>query len=193
MSLIELMVGVSVVSIMVMMAMPSLSGWSQNRQIRTTAASIQSGLQLARAEALRRNRDIRFQMLDGSSWQVVCDAVDTTLGDDGQERCPAAPVQTHSAQDGSVNAIITSTQTVATTGAAAASPVFAGNVTFTPLGRVASTSLPAGHLANYRVTNPVGGTCAPTGEMRCLSIVVSAAGQIRMCDPAIAAPDSRAC
>jgi hypothetical protein len=31
------------------------------------------------------------------------------------------------------------------------------------------------------------------GEMRCLAILVTTAGQIRMCDPAVAAPDPRAC
>ena len=31
------------------------------------------------------------------------------------------------------------------------------------------------------------------GEMRCLNIVVTSGGQIRMCDPAVASGDSRAC
>ena len=55
--------------------------------------------------------------------------------------------------------------------------------------------LPPGNLATFQVTNPMGGTCAADGgEMRCLSVVVTSAGQVRMCDPAVtASTDPRKC
>jgi type IV fimbrial biogenesis protein FimT len=191
-SLIELMVAVTLVSVLMMFAMPSFSGWIQNRQVRTAADAVHSGLQLARSEAIRRNRTVKFE-LTASRWQVGCDPVDTTIGTDGQQNCPAE-LQSRDSQESSPNAVITPTQTVAASGAAAASPVFTGSVTFTPMGRVAGAALPAGNLANFVVTNPTGGTCAASGgQIRCLSVVVSSAGQVRMCDPAVAASDSRAC
>ena len=67
-------------------------------------------------------------------------------------------------------------------------------VKFTPLGRTTGDSLPAGSVATFRITNPNGGACvADGGPMRCLWVAVTAAGQVRMCDPAVAAGDPRAC
>jgi type IV fimbrial biogenesis protein FimT len=46
------------------------------------------------------------------------------------------------------------------------------------------------------VSNPGGGECiAAGGPMRCLRIVVTGGGNIRMCDPTptVVAPDPRAC
>ncbi|MCC6472780.1 MAG: hypothetical protein IT514_03450, partial [Burkholderiales bacterium] len=44
-------------------------------------------------------------------------------------------------------------------------------------------------------TNPSGGACAADGgPMRCLNVLVSPGGQIKMCDPAVAATgDTRRC
>ena len=194
MTLIELMVGIAVVAIIVMAAMPGFSTWTRNREIRTAAESIQNGLQLARSEALRRNRGVKFSLGTDSGWQVSCDQADTNMGDDGQQNCPETPLQSRDPKEGSANVAIATAQTAAVDGAPATSPVFAGSITFTPLGRVALASLPAGNFANFGVSHRAGGTCAAAGgEMRCLSIVVSPAGQIRMCDPAALSGNSRAC
>jgi type IV fimbrial biogenesis protein FimT len=65
------------------------------------------------------------------------------------------------------------------------------SVTFNSLGRV--TPVPAGNIA-INVSNPSAGTCeADGGTVRCLRIVVSPAGQVRMCDPNTTSPDPRAC
>jgi len=48
---------------------------------------------------------------------------------------------------------------------------------------VTSSTLAAGHSATFSITNPNGGSCRPDGPMRCLHVVASSAGQIRMCDP----------
>lgn len=192
MTLIELMVGLTLVAIVMALGMPSFSSGMQNRQIRTAAEAIQNGLVYARTEALRRNRVVEFELRNPNGWRVGCNPVDTTLID-GEEACPAT-VQSREALEGSMNAAVATVETVAATGAVAGAPVFAGTLRFTPLGRVAVGTLPAGNLATFQVTNPTGGTCAAGGgEMRCLSVVVTAAGQVRMCDPAVAAGDPRAC
>ena len=63
---------------------------------------------------------------------------------------------------------------------------------FNSLGRVTNA---AGGSVTIDVFNPAGGDCvALGGNMRCLRIVVAAAGQVKMCDPAVtAAQDSRKC
>jgi type IV fimbrial biogenesis protein FimT len=47
------------------------------------------------------------------------------------------------------------------------------------------------------VSNPTGGACAtiaaPNGPMRCLNVVVTTGGQIRMCNPAKAGTDPQGC
>jgi type IV fimbrial biogenesis protein FimT len=48
----------------------------------------------------------------------------------------------------------------------------------------------------FAVTNPAGGACKTAGgdePMRCLNIVVTPGGRVRMCDPSVAGPDTRAC
>lgn len=192
-TVVELMVGVALVAIILVYAVPSFSVAMQNRQIRTAAESIQNGLIAARTEALRRNRPVKFSMTGSTGWQVGCETPVATVDADGLEECPAV-LQTRSAQESSVNAVLTTGETVASSGAAAASPIFDGSITFTQLGRVSSTSVSPGNLANYRLTNPAGGACAAGGgEMRCLSVVVSVGGLVRMCDPALVSPDPRAC
>ena len=54
-TLIELMIGVVITGILLAMGVPSFASWLQSSQIRTAAGSILDGLQLAHAEAIRRN------------------------------------------------------------------------------------------------------------------------------------------
>jgi type IV fimbrial biogenesis protein FimT len=64
---------------------------------------------------------------------------------------------------------------------------------FNGLGRV--TPVPAGNIT-IDVTNPTGGTCATIATpapMRCLRVVVTAGGQVRLCDPAFASTDPQGC
>jgi type IV fimbrial biogenesis protein FimT len=196
-SLTEVMIAVTLVGIMLAMGLPSFQGAMQNRQIRTAADAIQNGLQTARTEALRRNRVVRFSLLNENSWRVGCDPVDDTVVA-GEQVCPET-VQSREGSEGSRNALVEPVQTLATDGSAASTVFFTGDLRFTPLGRVAAdgqpASLPAGNLAIYRITNPGGGNCTSAGGgMKCLSVVVTAGGQIRMCDPAAVTPgDPRAC
>jgi type IV fimbrial biogenesis protein FimT len=187
-SLIELMIGLVVLGIVLMIGLPSLAAWMQNTQIRNSAETINAGLQLARAEALRRNTNVRFQLVDslaagcalssnGRSWVVsLADAV-------GQ--CDATPSETagpmilqkKDGTEGSPNAAVD---------AAGQSSVI-----FTGLGRV-NTLSPA--ITSIDITNPNGGACVAAGPMRCLRVTVAPGGQVRLCDPAVGdATDPRAC
>jgi type IV fimbrial biogenesis protein FimT len=63
-SLVELIVGMAILGVLLAIAMPAFSNWLRNARVRTAAESVQNGLQLARAEAVRRNTTIRFQLVD---------------------------------------------------------------------------------------------------------------------------------
>lgn len=188
-TLIELMVGVTIVAILLAFGLPSFSTWIQNSQIRTAAESVQNGLQLARAEAVRRNADVQFA-LAGTNWTVGCATATAN--------CPAS-IQARSGTEGSAYAAVASSE-VLPSGAPVASPVFTGTVIFNGLGRVNPASLGAGNNASFLVSN-IQGNCvacaagsawsdcpATPGKMRCLRVLVSSGGQVSMCDPALPGP-----
>jgi len=177
-TIIELMVGIAIVSLALMFGLPSMTAWLQSSQIRNAAESIQSGLQLAKSEAVRRNTTVQFSLssLGGTNapdWTVVC----TTPASD----CPGpgmtqTEIQNYSAQEGAPRARVAASQ---------------GSIVFGGMGRV--TPAPASTIA-INVTNPGGGACAAdAGPMRCLRILVSAGGHIKMCDPALPASNPRGC
>lgn len=183
-TLIELLVTIAVLSLLLMVGLPSMSTWLQNQQIRTSAEGLQAGLQFARAEALRRNAPVRFQLVDtltsacalsaaGTNW-IVSINDPTGLCDVGPSDI-AAPltIQQRAGAEGSPNAVVT----------AVGGPM----VAFNGLGRVAGFGavgvvIP---LSQIDITNPNGGACQPAGPMRCLRITVSSGGSPRMCEPAV--------
>ncbi|HSA48159.1 MAG TPA: GspH/FimT family pseudopilin [Candidatus Competibacteraceae bacterium] len=183
MTLIELMIGIVVFAILLALGAPTFSRWTQNSQIRNSAEAIHNGLMLARAEAVRRNTTVRFQLVTTTT--SAC-ALSATGGnwvvslDDPAGACDAAPsdnvapriVQVRSAAEGSRNAAVN-----------------AGGVsliTFNGTGQASAA-------AAINVTNPTGGACAAPGPMRCMRVTVATGGQIRMCDPARAADDPQGC
>ena len=83
-TLVEMIVVMAIVAMLVMMAAPSLSRWVINARIRTTAEAMESGLQLAKSEAVARNTRVRFQLtstldnscvasVNGANWVVNLD------------------------------------------------------------------------------------------------------------------------
>jgi len=166
-TLIELLVAVVIMAIVMAVGAPSFNQWVQNSQIKNAAGSIIDGLQLARAEAVRRNQNVQFMLGTASSWTVGCV---TTATD-----CPST-IESRSASDGSTNAQVSADQST---------------IVFNGLGRV--TPAPASTI-NVDVTNPTGGACvAASGTMRCLRVEVGIGGQVRMCDPSLASTDPKGC
>lgn len=190
-TLIELMVGIAVFAFVMAMGAPSFSTWIQNGQIRTATEAIQNGIHLARAEAVRRNVPVRFQLTDtltnacalstsGSNWVVSLDAAAGLCNEapSADLAAPTAPrvIQSRAGGEGSANAAIAADQS---------------SIVFNGLGRV--TPIPGGNI-NINITNPTGGACAAaSGPMRCMRVVVSAAGQVRLCDPRFASSDAQGC
>jgi type IV fimbrial biogenesis protein FimT len=191
-SLVEMMTALVVIGILFMVGLPSLATWMQNTQLRNSAESVVNGLQLARNEAVRRNRTVQFSLVDtldascalsaaGTSWVV---SVDDPAG-----LCDAAPgdtvppqiVQKGGGAEGSPNAVVAA--------------VGASRVTFNGLGRIWTAVGAPASFTQVDITNPSGGNCQTAGGvMRCLRVTVSLSGSVRMCDPAVTdAADPRLC
>lgn len=166
-TLIELLLTVAIMGVLAAIAAPSFNSWIQNSQIRNAANSIQDGLQHARTEAVRRNTATQFVFGDGSSWTMGCV--------NSNESCPAT-IESRASTEGSGNVVVAPDE---------------DTITYNGLGRVVPVP---GSDINIDVSNPNGGACiASAGSMRCLRVVVSAGGQIRMCDPSLPSNNPRGC
>lgn len=181
-TLIELLITLAVVALLLMVGLPSMTTWLQNQQIRTSAEGLQAGLQLARAEALRRNAPVRFQLVNnlaatcvlfdrGTNWIVSINDPTGLCDVDPSDIAAPLAIQKRSGGEGTPNAVVT-----ATNGVAAAT-----TVTFNGLGRVTGAT----PITQIAVTNTSGGLCQPAGPMRCLRLDISSGGQVRMCDPTV--------
>jgi type IV fimbrial biogenesis protein FimT len=184
-TLIELMIGLAIFAILLALAVPNFSIFMQNSRIRNAAEAIQNGLSLARVEAVRRNANVQFALGANSSWTIGCETV--VAG------CPAT-IQQKTASEGTSSVSVVTSEVVASTGVEAAAPIFTTTLSFNGLGRLSNATLPAGNNAFFDISNPAGGTCAVlNGPMRCLRVVVTPGGQVRMCDPKLPASDPQAC
>jgi type IV fimbrial biogenesis protein FimT len=173
MTLIEVLIGFAIVGVLLSLGVPSFSAWLQNMQVRNAAETVFNGLQLARANAVQRNKSVTFTMNGpDSSWAVTIDSPSAATGE-------PAMIQSRSAAEGTLNARVNITP--------GALPVA---ISFDGLGKTNLAS-----QATIQVTNPTGGTCvASGGNMRCLNVTVAVGGQVKMCDPQVsAAGDSRKC
>jgi type IV fimbrial biogenesis protein FimT len=94
-TLVETMVALIVMSCLLLVGTPSFTRWIQEMQVRTAAESVQTGLQLARGEAVRRNQPVQFLLRDVGGlveWQVGCKTAD--------DSCPAQIMSTKSSEFG---------------------------------------------------------------------------------------------
>ncbi|HEY0954338.1 MAG TPA: GspH/FimT family pseudopilin [Roseateles sp.] len=196
--LIEVMVVVIIMAIMLAVAAPNFSAWLAGARIRATAESLVAGLQYAKSEATTRNTRVRFQLtssLDASckrdagaaSW--VVDVVDADPDADSvEDQCNAAPSDTVAPSILQVRAATEAGGRVQVTADAA-------QIVFNGLGRQVPTGLAAtAETISIAITPAAGGSCsAAGGDVTCLNVVVSPAGQVRMCNPGVAATDPQAC
>ncbi|MFZ6646705.1 GspH/FimT family pseudopilin [Undibacterium sp. TJN25] len=168
-TLIELMIGLVIVAIVLAMGMPSYSTWILNAKLRTAAESIQTGLQLARSEAVSRNAAVSLTMGSGSSWVVGCVVVTAT--------CPTS-IQSRATGEGSSSAVTVSP-------AAAA-------VTFDNLGRM-SSPVPAAGTTFTQINVGLDPAVLAASKVRNLNVTVGVGGNVRLCDPHASSTDPRAC
>lgn len=192
-TIVELLVGITILAMLLMMGAPALGTYLQNSKIASAASTYFQGIQMARAEAIRRNVRAEFVLTDtpvstanianvaapavnGGSWIVratvgpgVFALLDAKAGMEGESSSAAPYLQV--------------------TGAAVAPAVFDGRIAFNGFG---GTATGAAYLIDIK--NPAAGVCvADGGTIRCRRITVSPGGQIQACDPGAPVGDSRAC
>ncbi|MFN4116269.1 MAG: GspH/FimT family pseudopilin [Inhella sp.] len=188
-SIVELMIAVAILGFALAVSMPLIVDWTRNLAIRNAAESLKGGIEKARQLALRRNTDMSFWLViddakalsnacalsvSGPSWVIA------KLNPEGQ--CGVSPSETDapriaekwSAADGSKEVKLETADEVGTA---------SSQLTFNSLGQVNM----AGQLARIDITHAKG------GDIRPLRLLISRAGAVRLCDPAVAAGDTRAC
>jgi type IV fimbrial biogenesis protein FimT len=194
-NLVEIAIALTVLAILIALGAPSFGDFLANQQTRAATEATLNGLQVARAEAVRRNSQIRFQFVTDLTATCNVSAVNlnwvVSLGDPtnacnqpldvAPPGVPGPVIQSKSAAEASPNAVVTVTP-------AGATPSY---VTFNGLGGVVSPNadgtLP---ITQIDISNPgiTGSTARP------LRVVVKPGGSIRMCDPSVTdATDARFC
>ena len=158
-TLIELMVVVALVAILASMAAPSMREQLANFRVRSAAEAIVNGLNVARAEAARRNSPAAFTLSGtGAGWSVA-------------QVSPATAIQSRGNGDSSLLSVTSSTASLA--------------VTFLPTGIVNTTASPRLEQitinstvanTNSRQINILGG-----GLIRICDPGVTTAGDPRAC------------
>jgi type IV fimbrial biogenesis protein FimT len=166
-TLTELLIALLVLGVLMGLGVPSFFEMLRNAQMRSAAEGVANGLQRARAEAVSRNTKVYFTLLPDTSWTV--DYVTKPVSTD-----PA--IDSRSSLEGSPNA-----QAVAIASDASA----ATTVTFNQLGQVVANADASKSIVQVDF--------AIDGANRPLRVLVGAGGSTRVCDPALGAPNPRAC
>jgi type IV fimbrial biogenesis protein FimT len=197
-TLIELMFGIALFALLLVLAMPTFTAMVQNSRLRGATDSILAGLQIARSEALRRNQTVEF-LLTADALDAPGDGSAITVNTAGpgwaiRALDPAglsiAFVEGRSGLEGSGTADPAAIYAKLSTASLPAT----NTIRFDGLGR----SNVGVANATFDVTPSDASTCkASGGQMRCLRVVVTASGRVRMCDPsvnpALNPNDTRAC
>jgi type IV fimbrial biogenesis protein FimT len=192
-TLIELLVGISILGLLMVMAAPGLAEWFANTRLRNTAEALATSLQNAKGEAVSRNARVRFQLTSslgddcaindsGPHWVVNLDPDAEPTAVAGQ--CAAAPSDTdaprllsrHDGREGAATTVIDGS---------------VETLVFNGLGRIAP--VPAGDIV-FEVRAADEADCVANGGARtCLRVVVTPVGQVRTCNPAVSTPHPGAC
>jgi type IV fimbrial biogenesis protein FimT len=187
------MIGLALLAFTLTMGVPAFANFLQNQKLREAATTTLAEVHFARAEAIRLNSNVELVLTDDEpDISTFKDATASTTGRNllvrgnvynpgtGQPELRMLGIKLHREGSGQTGADTGGVSLTSTTGL----------VTFTPLG---GTTLAADET--IQVTNPAGGDCRSAGgTMRCLNVVITRGGQVRLCDPAVtAAGDTRAC
>lgn len=167
--LIESMVTVAILAILLAVAVPSYQQMIANGRTRTIAESFRAGVDLARAEAMRRNAPVSFGVVSSACTASTSDTSWVVFG--GTTCSDASTIQRF--DGGASGAGVT---------------VDAGNtqVTFGGMGMVAAPN----PITRINFTN----TTLPETQRRPLRLTINAGGQTRLCDPGVTTSgDPRAC
>jgi len=175
-TLLESMVGLTIVAMMLIAGMPSFTTFLRNAEIRSTSESIADGLRLARSEATRLNRPVSFTLAGSGSPDWTINIFNPVTGLLLQ---PALQSYSRLEVGKSARVVIAPNNALA--------------VTFNGLGRIVSPSpIVTPNLQQVDITSVI------AGEAKTLRIFVDDLRGVRTCDPdpalqTMMPPDARAC
>jgi type IV fimbrial biogenesis protein FimT len=183
-TLIELIVAVTVISILLVAGIPAFTSWVANAQVRTVTDGIANGLRMAQAEASRRNRQVQFILTSSSP---------------APPASGTAPSQTPSSTG--TNWVIVTVPMPLLTDPSTGTTEIAQYVQGSNLANVATNIAISGPatltfnsfgLVTSGITNSSSATYTVTrvGADHPLDVLVSVGGQVRVCDPGIALSSS---
>jgi len=174
-TLIELLITIALFGVLASLAIPGYQAMVQNNKTRNAAESIQTGIQIARAEAVKRNANVQFDFRGTNSAWTVCTSPVVPSA------CPttddATTVQSRAASEGSSNDISVTVSD-------------AGPYVFNGLG-VMTSPVPVGTKIDIDVDN----SALSSSDSRNLRIEIGAGGSVKVCDPALSTSgtDPRRC
>nr|WP_246294795.1 GspH/FimT family pseudopilin [Schlegelella koreensis] len=192
-TLVELLVGISLIGILLALGAPSLATYLQNSKVANAASTFYSGVQLARTEAIRRNAPAHFVMSDTvpTSDAAASSAAPSITGRHWFVRAASgADFELIEAKSGNEGGGSGTNPAVQVSGGVIGAGSFDGVIAFNGFGATVDGT---GYVIS--IANPNGGACAPSGPIRCREIRVLPGGQIMACDPAASAVpgDTRGC
>lgn len=201
-SLLELMFTLAILTVFFAIAVPQLQQWSRNNQVRVTADIYSAALQKTRAEAIGRNAQVRFQLVDNLTASCVLTSSLTaeklwiiSLADPTSS-CNSAPSVTvapmildryakvergRDVRVGVTNSAGAAVALLTFDGSGRGSDAFNFNIRTVNDGLCSAYDAAAASPCNMKED-----ICKDKGGlMRCLRIVVNNNGDVRTCDPSL--------
>lgn len=189
-TLTEMMIAVAILAILLAVGTPSFQVFIENSKIRSTAESLQTGLHLARTEAMRRNARVTLWLVNGlsaacvrsntgTSWVVSQDNPAGSCNVASSETASPRLIQSYAGSDSSANLNVTATDSTDTA---------TNCITFNGFGR-AELSCTGGGNPISRISI----SSASLPNTRRLDIRIPAGGGARMCDPSLPTSNTAGC
>ena len=176
-TLIELMVTVTIISILLAVGIPQMGEWIRRNSIGSAAESVQNGLRQAEAEAIRRNMRVEFLLTNATPSQSGI--LSLSAADNGKNWAVRALGTT----DAKLAYVSGFQMSAVSPDVALAGPA---SLFFTGMGRVTdSTGAAVTEYQVYRLSR--------SGADRAVCVFVTPGGAIKTCDPALASGKPFAC
>jgi len=190
-TLVELGVVLVVLGLALTAVVPTMIDWVRSLRVRGAAESMVAGLDRARVEALRRNREVAFWLVtaEGNNLTSSCATSASSASWVVSESNPAGACEQAPDIEKAPFIVAKHASNVGTSLAvAAAGPEgeAATHIIFNGLGRVVSNP-------SYTPIRTIDVKYEGSTDVRALRVQVTAGGLVRLCDPSVPAADSRAC
>lgn len=156
-TLIELMITLIVLGVLLIGTLNMASSFVANVKLRSVAEDIRVGLLTAKMEAIKRNTVIEFTQFSTGGWKLNIPASQTLDNKD-------IPLQSRAVSNSVVTVSVVDDKAVTVT-----------KIRFTGAGRVDKG-------ATFRV-EPASYSCAVGGDVTCLNVAITKAGNVKLCNP----------